>query len=230
MEESIKFGITAACQHPQVDYSKVNYSKAPYAKNPSQVISYVDCHDNNILWDKLAISNATDTVTVRKEMHKLALTIVLTSQGIPFLHAGTEFLRSKQGVENSFNSPDDINKINWFDKADNSDVYHYVRALVNMRKHHPAFRLTSQKEVASLIDFKKAEKGVIVYELKGSSVGDEWKKILVVLNGSGDLKELEIPQGNWNAYVVSNQIAGSAVKFEGKLSVNPHSACILYQQ
>lgn len=230
MEESIKFGITAACQHPQVDYSKVNYSKAPYAKNPSQVISYVDCHDNNILWDKLAISNATDTVTVRKEMHKLALTIVLTSQGIPFLHAGTEFLRSKQGVENSFNSPDDINKINWFDKADNSDVYHYVRALVNMRKHHPVFRLTSQKEIASLIDFKKAEKGVIVYELKGSSVGDEWKKILVVLNGSGELKELEIPQGNWNAYVVSNQIAGSGVKFEGKLSVNPHSACILYQQ
>lgn len=97
MEESIKFGITAACQHPQIDYSKVNYSKGPYAKNPSQVISYVDCHDNNILWDKLAISNASDTMLARKEMQKLALTIVLTSQGIPFLHAGTEFLRSKKG-------------------------------------------------------------------------------------------------------------------------------------
>jgi pullulanase len=230
MEESIKFGITAACQHPQVDYSKVNYSKAPYAKNPSQVISYVDCHDNNILWDKLAISNASDTTLVRREMHKLALTIVLTSQGIPFLHAGTEFLRSKKGVENSFNSSDEINKINWFDKADHFDVYQYVRSLIMMRKDHPAFRLTSQKEIANLIDFKQGENGLVGYEINGKAVGDEWSKIFIVFNGSVQAQTAKIPAGNWTPFVWNNQISGNGSAVNSEIALNPHSAAILYQK
>ncbi len=230
MEESIKFGITAACKHPQVDYSKVNYSKAPYAKNPAQVISYVDCHDNNILWDKLAISNSSDTVTARRDMHKLALSIVLTSQGIPFLHAGTEFLRSKKGVENSFNSSDDINRINWFDKADNMDVYQYVRSLIAMRKAHPAFRLTTQKDIASLIDFKTVQEGLVVFEINGHAVGDEWKKIFVVLNGNGNMQRVHCPDGLWTAFSLHNQVVGSQIKIQGEMDVNPYSACILFQK
>lgn len=230
MEESIKFGITAACKHPQVDYTKVNYSKAPYAKNPAQVISYVDCHDNNILWDKLAISNSSDTITSRRDMHKLALSIVLTSQGIPFLHAGTEFLRSKKGVENSFNSSDDINKINWFDKADNMDVYQYVRSLISMRRSHPAFRLTTQKEIASLIDFKSAQDGLVAFEIDGQAVGDEWKKIFVVLNGNENIQRVNCPGGLWTAFSLHNQIVGNQVKVQGEMDVNPYSACILFQK
>ncbi len=230
MEESIKFGVTAACQHPQIDYSKVNYSKAPYAKNPSQVISYVDCHDNNILWDKLAISNASDTVTSRRDMHKLALTIVLTSQGIPFLHAGTEFLRSKQGVENSFNASDDINRINWFDKADNMDVYQYVRSLIAMRKSHPAFRLTSQKEIASLIDFKDVGDGLVVFEIDGHKAGDEWAKILVVFNGNPTHQQVKCPEGNWQAFTLNNAVVGRQVQLKGDMEVKPYSACILFQK
>jgi pullulanase len=100
VEETIRFGIAASCNHPQLNYAHVNYSKEPYANSPSQVISYCECHDNHVLWDKLLISSpAVDEIT-RKDMHKLALSIVLTSQGISFLHAGTEFLRSKKGVEN----------------------------------------------------------------------------------------------------------------------------------
>ena len=230
MEESIKFGITAACQHPQIDYSKVNYSKGPYAKNPSQVISYVDCHDNNILWDKLAISNASDTMLARKEMQKLALTIVLTSQGIPFLHAGTEFLRSKKGVENSFNSSDEINKINWFDKADNFDVYQYVRSLISMRKDHPAFRLTTQKEIAALIDFKQAENGLIGYAINGKEAGDEWSKIFVVFNGSAKEQKAKVPEGNWTAFVWNNQVSGNGSTVNGEIALHPHAAAILYQK
>ncbi|MEN9745213.1 MAG: type I pullulanase [Bacteroidota bacterium] len=230
MEESIKFGITAACQHPQIDYSKVNYSKGPYAKNPSQVISYVDCHDNNILWDKLAISNASDTILARKAMQKLALTIVLTSQGIPFLHAGTEFLRSKKGVENSFNSSDEINKINWFDKADNFDVYQYVRSLISMRKDHPAFRLTTQKEIAALIDFKQAENGLIGYAINGKEAGDEWSKIFVVFNGSAKEQKAKVPEGNWSAFVWNNQVSGNGSTVNGEIALHPHAAAILYQK
>ena len=230
LEESIKFGITAACQHPQVDYSKVNYSKAPYAKSPSQVMSYVDCHDNNILWDKLAISNSSDTVSLRRDMHKLALSIVLTSQGISFLHAGTEFLRSKKGVENSFNSSDDINKINWFDKADNMDVYQYVRSLIAMRKKHPAFRLTTQKEIAALIHFENAEDRVVSFQINGEAVGDEWKKVFVVLNGNDVEQEIKIPGGKWEAFVLNNQVKGSVSALQSKININPYSACILFQK
>ena len=100
MEESIKFGVVAACKHPQVNYNKVNYSKQPYAAEPYNTISYCECHDNHVLWDKLAISTKNITEAERKQMHKLALAIVLTSQGISFLHAGTEFLRTKKGNEN----------------------------------------------------------------------------------------------------------------------------------
>ncbi len=123
MEESIKFGIVAACKHPQVNYKKVNYSKAPYAAHPSQTITYAECHDNHVLWDKLAISAHDASEAERKEMYKLALSIVLTSQGISFLHAGSEFLRSKKGNENSYNAGDSINAIDWNLKTKNQDSF-----------------------------------------------------------------------------------------------------------
>jgi len=104
LDESVKFGIVAACHHPQIDYTKVNYSHAPYASAPSQVISYCECHDNNTLWDKLGLSCPGASMEEREKMQRLALTIVLTAQGIPFLSEGTEFLRSKKGVDNSYNS------------------------------------------------------------------------------------------------------------------------------
>ena len=146
MEESIKFGIVASCKHPQVDYAKVNYSKAPYSAQPWNTITYCECHDNHVLWDKLAISAKNATEAERKEMDKLAMSIVLTSQGISFLHAGTEFLRTKKGVENSFESPDSINAIDWSLKTKNKEVFEYVKGLIKMRKEHPAFRMIVQKK------------------------------------------------------------------------------------
>ena len=150
MGESVKFGIVAACEHPQVNYSKVNYSKAAYAKAPGNIINYADCHDNHTLWDKLAISAATATNEERVSMHKLALSIVLTSQGISFLHAGTEFLRSKKGVENSYNSPDSINAIDWSLKTKNREVFDYVQQLIKMRKTHPAFTMQTAAQIKDI--------------------------------------------------------------------------------
>src|SRR5262249_3592617 len=138
MEESIKFGIVASCKHPQVDYTRVNYSKAPYAAHPYNTVTYVECHDNHTLWDKLVLSAYDAPQSDRREMHKLALSIVLTSQGISFLHAGTEFLRSKKGNDNSFNAGDSINAIDWALKTKNKDVFEYVKALITLRKGHPA--------------------------------------------------------------------------------------------
>ena len=233
MEETIKFGVTAACKHPQVDYSKVNYSKGPYASEPGQVISYCECHDNHVLWDKLAISNNDATIEDRKKMHQLSLTIVLTSQGISFLHAGTEFLRSKKGVENSFNAGDSINAINWFEKADNSDVYQYVRALIQMRKDHPAFRLTQQQQISSLIEFDQhAIPGLVSYRIDGEKVGDSWKKVQVIYNGSNQKRSVKLREGSWNLFSIGNHVINPLLfkrKMEDLIEVPAYSAAILYR-
>jgi pullulanase len=229
--ESVKFGITAACWHPQIEYSLINYSKQPYATSPSQVISYCECHDNNVLWDKLSISNELASPESIIEMHKLALSIVLTSQGISFLHAGSEFLRTKKGVENSFKSADSINAIDWALKSKNRDVYSYVKGLIAMRKDHPAFRLTTKEEIASLIEFIPQQvDGVISYSIHGAKVQDDWKHIFIVLNGSSHEQRIQLPEGRWNIYSSNNKLNESIPSVKESTLIHPFSASIFYKE
>ena len=158
--ESVKFGIAAACPHPQVDYSKVNYSHAPFATAPSQVITYCECHDNNTLWDKLGLSAPGASLLERERMQRLAWTIVLTSQGIPFLFEGTEFLHSKSGIDNSYNASDSINEIRWGVEKERMRDVEYLRSLIRLRREHPAFRMTSAAQIAADIHFAAAPKDV----------------------------------------------------------------------
>jgi pullulanase len=227
MEETIKFGIVASCKHPQVDYAKVNYSNAPYAAQPLNTITYCECHDNHVLWDKLAISAKNATEAERKEMDKLALSIVLTSQGISFLYAGTEFLRTKKGVENSFESPNSINAIDWSLKTSNKEIFEYVKGLIKMRKEHPAFRMKMAKEIAANIQFiDPGQKGSITYIINGEKVNDRWKKIFVVLNS--DLrKTVSLPNGIWKTVILNNHFEDIVIP---KLIAEPYSCTILYQE
>ena len=228
MEESVKFGIVAAGQHPQVDYKKVNYSKEPYTTAPWNVISYCECHDNNTLWDKISLSCTDATEADRKKMHQLALTIVLTSQGIPFLHAGTEFLRSKNGVENSYKSPDSINAINWHMKKENLAFNNYVENLIRIRKEHPAFRMTTADQVKENIHFDtNAPQGTIAYIINGAAVNDKWKKIWIAFNGSDTDKELHLPNGNWK---IAIDTEGNQSMHTGHIHLKKISAIVLYQE
>jgi pullulanase len=228
MEESIKFGVVGAVRHPQVDYSKVNYSKAPYASHPWNVVSYCECHDNHVLFDKLAISATTNSEAERKEMHKLSLGIVLTSQGISFLHAGTEFLRTKNGVENSYESPDSINRIDWDLKTKNKDVYDYIRALIAMRRAHPAFRMTGATLVAQHIEFLPVDSGMVAYTINGAAVGDSWKKVLVVYNGGSSAQKFDLQPGKWKPFIVGNKVVEGKTKFGGELPA--FSMAVWYMQ
>lgn len=229
MEESIKFGIVASCKHPQVDYSKVNYSKAPYAAQPSQTITYAECHDNHVLWDKLAISAKDATEAEKKEMHKLALSIVLTSQGISFLHAGTEFLRSKKGNENSYNAGDSINAIDWSLKTKNKDVFDYVKALIKMRKEHPAFRMTTTEQIVTNLKFiDNLPGGVVAYTINGGAVNDKWKRIQVCFNGTSELKNLAVEFKNAKVAILNNKVAGQEDEVN-TITLQPYSCSILYQ-
>lgn len=228
MEESIKFGVVASVQHPQIDYSKVNYSKAPYAKEPFQTISYAECHDNHVLWDKLAISAKDATEEQRKEMHKLALSIVLTSQGISFLHAGTEFLRSKKGVENSYNSPDSINQMDWSLKSKNKDVVEYVKALIKLRKEHPAFRMTTGKDIAAGINFLQSKDKLIAYTINGKAVNDGWAKIFIAYNANDKEKSIALPEGDWQKFSLPDQQLDNS-KRSKSVTAAPFSCVIFFQ-
>jgi len=230
MEESIKFGIVASCPHSQVDYSKVNYSKAPYSAEPFQTISYCECHDNHVLWDKLAISAKGATVEERIKMDKLAIAIVLTSQGIPFLHAGTEFLRTKNNVENSFESPDSINAIDWNLKTKNEAVFDFVKTLIGMRKAHPAFRMVSAAAIQSNLHFIDGlPAGMIGYTIDGDAVHDSWKKIMVIFNGNNKPAKAEWKKEQWEFFNPSFTGKTISVPATAGTTIEAHDFIIAYQ-
>ena len=182
MEESVKFGVVGSIQHPDIDYEAVNYSNAPWANEPWQAISYVSCHDNHTIYDKLKVSRPDADERTIIAMGKLANAVVLTSQGTPFLHAGAEMLRTKGGEHNSYNLPDEVNQIDWSWKVANADVVEYYKNLIELRKAHPAFRMSSAAKVSEYLRFSKVENGLVSYEISGNANGDSWKKIHVIYN------------------------------------------------
>lgn len=196
--ESVKFGIVASGKHVQIDMSKVNYSKEPYTSGPDNVITYAECHDNNILWDKIALSVPEVSEADRKKMQELALTIVLTSQGIPFLHAGSEFLRSKFGEENSYNKGDSVNAIRWDLKTKNHPFFLRVKTLVNLKKSEPLLRLPSQNAVNESIYFlENVSEGIIAYTLGNRKEGSKLRQYLFLFNGTGISQKVKLPVGKW---------------------------------
>lgn len=198
LAESVKFGIAAATYHPQVNYSLVNYSDSAWAAQPYQCINYVSCHDNHTLYDKLKISAPDASKTELMKMHKLADAIVLTSQGVPFLHAGADFLRTKQGVENSYKSPDSINQLDWNRKSIYADVFRYYCDLITLRKSHAAFRMTNSSLIQDNLRFLSVEiPGIIAFELTDYTGSEKWNRLLVMYNANRQQKSMKIPTGNW---------------------------------
>lgn len=233
LKESIKFGIVAATQHPQIDYKAVNYSDAPWAPQPDQCMTYVSCHDNHTLWDRLTISRPAATDAEKIQMHKLAGTIVLTSQGVSFLHAGVDFLRTKDGVENSYNSPDAINQIDWSRKNEHREVFDYFRELIDIRKSHPAFRMTTTKAIQENLKFLDTEdENLVAYTLNGAAVGDSWKRILVSFNGKDQAQGVEVPEGNWKIIVDGGVVntEGIGQVSGGLVPIARNSALILVEE
>jgi pullulanase len=160
-------------------------------------------------------------------MYQLALGIVLTSQGISFLHSGAEFYRTKQGVENSFESPDSINAIDWGLASSHAGMVKYLQQLIVLRKAHPAFRLTSASLISESIRFEpNTPEGVVAYTIDGSKVGDTWKKILVVYHGGTTQTVMAAPAGSWNSAIRNNSFSkGKAGK---QLTLAPSSLSVFY--
>lgn len=231
-EESIKFGIVGAVQHPQVCNDSVNYSQAPWAAEPVQMISYVSCHDDMCLVDRLraSIPGIKDDELAR--LDKLAQTAVFTSQGIPFIYAGEEVMRDKKGVHNSYQSPDSINAIDWSRKALHADVFAYYKGLIQLRKNHPAFRLGSAELVRRHLEFLPVEgKNLVAWRLKEHAGGDRWEDIVVVLNSRREPARVAVPQGNYTIVCKDGAInEGGLAKVSGaELTVPAQSALIAWK-
>ncbi|MBQ4386628.1 MAG: type I pullulanase [Prevotella sp.] len=229
-EESLKYGIAGAVSHPQVDMTKVNYAKEPWAVEPTQMISYVSCHDDMCLTDRLRASIPGITTDELIRLDLLAQTAVFTSQGVPFMLSGEELLRDKKGVHNSFESPDSINHLDWSNLQRYPQVFEYYKNLIALRQHHPAFRLGSADLVRKHLEFLKAPHQVVAFRLKGYAGRDDWRNIIVVLNASREPQTLRIPQGTYTEVCCDGVIdeAGLGTVQGGQIVVSPQSALILH--
>ncbi|MBX0291635.1 type I pullulanase [Hymenobacter sp. HSC-4F20] len=213
LEESVKFGIVAATQHPQLDYTKVNYSKGPWAATPLQAINYVACHDDRVLWDKLRVANpgASEDELIRMDL--LSNTIVFTSQGVPFLTIGDDFLRTKGGSHNSYNQPDSVNQLDWARKARYLRINQFYRQLVALRRAHPAFRLPSQELIQQHLEFlPNLPTTTIGYRLKDHAGGDSWNNIVVLLNGNRQPARMSVPAGRYSVVLAGDQINPQGIR------------------
>lgn len=236
LENALRYGITGAVAHPQVDYDA--YGSKPWAKEPGQSINYVSCHDNYTLWDKLSVSCPEASEEKKKAMNRLCAAIVFTSQGVPFIQAGEEFLRSKplpekKGfTENSYNMPDEVNSIKWDNIHEYPDMIAYYKGLMALRKAHPVFRMQSEAEMTQNLCFlSDTPENVVAYLLKGKGADDTPENILVIFNGNDEEILYNLPEGKWKI-LVDGKTAGADGKkiISEKADVEPLSALVLEKE
>ncbi|MDF2699683.1 MAG: pulA [Haloplasmataceae bacterium] len=230
MEEFIKLSIVGAVPHPQVNYEKINIK--PYATQPNQTINYASRHDNFTLYDKIVETTEGLDMNMRIKMVYMATSIVLTSQGIPFIHAGDEMLRTKNGDKNSYKSPDIINQIVWHSKYDHQELFDYYKGLIKLRKEHPAFRMTTKDMINNHLRFIETYvSNTIAFNITDSANGDSYADMVVIFNANTSELKVRLPHfGIWNV-IVDGDKAGTTVlrKISGNEVVVPElTTCVLY--
>ena len=198
-EARIRTGITASIRHPQIAYPEGDLWHGPWAKQPHHCVSYDSCHDNHALWDKLQITTPGLKDADRLAMNRLAAAIVLTSQGIAFLHAGEEMARAKKGHENSYNLPDSVNAMDWRRKTKYAGLVAYYRGLIALRKAHPAFRLKTAADIRRGLAFLNMPAPNMVGYIVQDPAGG--KLFAVVFNASANKQTVQLPAAGWQVLV-----------------------------
>ncbi|MBU3114211.1 type I pullulanase [Clostridium lacusfryxellense] len=226
VETDIKKGIVGG-----IDYSST--IKTWEKVEPAQSINYAESHSDNTLWDKLLLTNPGDSAAVRLKMHKMADSMILTSQGITSFQAGQEFLRTKGGNSNSYKESDSVNQIDWTRKSQNIDTVNYFKGLIALRKAHPAFRMTSAEMIKKNLNFLIAPENVVAYEIDHNANMDTWANIVIAFNANKKDITIQLPQkGKWNI-VVNGQEAGVKTldQFKGDSLVVPAlSTIVIYNE
>ncbi len=212
-----------------------------FAESPLESINYIECHDNHTIWDRILIStveNAAVTEVDRRAMDKLGAAMIFTSQGIPFLQAGQEFLRTKNGDHNSYDKSDAVNMIRWRQKLEHFDVFEYYRGLIELRRAHRLFRFRTAEEVRKGVKFfddhfgMRVPPGCLAWMIQDPNVpderqltGDDWERAVVLVNTQPRAIEFSIPLGEWQVFVDSRQ-AGNTVIRDTTADLQPMSAVV----
>ncbi|AIQ44731.1 pullulanase [Paenibacillus sp. FSL R7-0273] len=211
LEQEVKTGITGGIVHEQ--------ASGQFADEPRQCVNFVECHDNHTLWDKIVLSTPGERDTDRAAMHRLASAMVLTSQGIPFLHAGQEFMRTKDGVENSYKSPVEVNWMDWERCAAHAGDVDYMKRLIALRRAHPAFRLRTAEEIRTQLMFEQSPAGAVAYTLRDHAGGDAAEHLYVLYNANPAGTTLKLPAlGEWGILFggeLVSKLAGGVLNVTG---------------
>ncbi|MGG6309537.1 type I pullulanase [Paenibacillus macerans] len=190
-EDGVKRGVAGG-----IDYDGAMIRQ--FAQETVQTVNFVECHDNHTLWDKIVLSAPGAAEDERRAMHRLASAIVLTSQGIPFIHAGQEFMRTKDGVENSYKSPIEVNWLDWARCAAHQADVSYMRSLIALRRAHPAFRLRTAGEIRAHLRFEATPARAVAFTLRDHAGGDPDRHLYVLYNANPGALSLELPAlGPW---------------------------------
>jgi len=199
---------------------------------PGQSVNYVESHDNMTLVDKITASVKDAKPADIAQLSQLAGSIALLSQGMPFIQAGQEFLRSKGGDSNSYKSSDLVNSLKWGTQSANSTTVKYYKGIIALRKAHPAFRMATTDLVKKNLKFFTSPEGTIAYSINGSDVKDSASTIVVVHNANTTAQIITLPKsGNWSVLVESGR-AGTTVLRKltgGSVTVEARSTLVITQ-
>jgi pullulanase len=209
-----------------IDYSPTMQG---FTASPEETINYVTCHDNMTLWDKIHSSNPGIDENTAINMDELSQSIVMLSQGVPFMQGGEEFLRTKGGNGNSYNAGDAVNQFDWARKSQYSRVFDYYAGLIHLRQAHPAFRMTSAADIKSHLRFLAAKNYVIQMELTGNANGDSWQNIDVIFNPNKDAQTVTLPGGTWTIVGADGKMGTDSLgTATGTFQVSGYTAAVLY--
>ncbi|MBN2604324.1 MAG: type I pullulanase [Bacilli bacterium] len=169
-------------------------STSYWGNTSTQSINYVSAHDNLTLYDKLLRVNGVTTYTQEVDYQtRLATSIIMFSQGIPFFQGGDEFLRTKGGNENSYDASDLVNQLSWVRKSNNMEVFEYYKGIIEIRKQFESFHMITKADIDEHLEFLYPDGyGMIGYRLTKNS-----EDILVYHNGGKYSNDIILPEGAW---------------------------------
>ncbi|WP_210364875.1 type I pullulanase [Bacillus sp. REN3] len=166
---------------------------------PVQSVNYIESHDNHTLWDKLSVCDPELDTSVLKKKHRLATSMVLLAQGIPFLHSGQEFFRTKKGIGNSYRSPDEINWLDWDLRDENIENVEYIKGIISIRKSHAAFRFPDKAGICRHMSFIPVHAPLIGYRLHEIGNLGKWNEIIVFFNPTNGQQLVDLSKdARWN--------------------------------
>jgi pullulanase len=198
-----------------------------------QSVNYVEAHDNKTLFDKLMNVSSSGLREDVAKQDRQAAAIVMLSQGTPFIQAGQEFLRTKNGEHNSYNLSDAINSLKWGDRASEKVTVDYYKGLIALRKAHKGFRMNTPASIQKNLKFLSAPNNILAYSIDGKAAGDSWASIVVISNPNALASKVTLPaSGNWIATVLGGKAGVKTLAtYKGTKSVTvaPNSTLVLHK-